>query len=415
MTVVVSLCLSFSFSIPVFASESGETDIINEMISYYSTYQSTAKTDIQRLVEKLKALNSTKGEEWEKIMEYWDYVNSDMNVNVDVLPDGLPNDDSLCITVLGFALNDDGTMKDELVGRLQTALASAQKYPNAYVAVTGGGTAKNNPNATEADQMAAWMIANGLDKNRLIVENKSKSTVQNAQFTYAILREKYPTIKSLAIVTSDYHVQRGCLLYYSQLLLSAYDAGDNLLDVISNAGYKAGHEGYESISLQAMGLKQIAGIRGGPQQEAPELSTLTDIEITGETSYKKGDELQLSVTGIYTTPDNETYKRDITDEVEMKGYDATQIGKQNVTVAYTENDISLEKEIEVSVIEETVKKDETVTTPTTEDKVTNKINNKKTQSTTAVKTGDNTSIGAYSLLALLSVLLTMLLKKYRFE
>ena len=155
MMVVVSLCLSFSFSIPVFASESGETDIINEMISYYSIYQSTAKTDIQRLVEKLKALNSTKGEEWEKIMEYWDYVNTDMNVNVDVLPDGLPNDDSLCITVLGFALNDVGTMKDELVGRLQTALASAQKYPNAYVAVTGGGTAKNNPNAIEADQMAA--------------------------------------------------------------------------------------------------------------------------------------------------------------------------------------------------------------------------------------------------------------------
>lgn len=63
------------------------------------------------------------------------------------------------------------------------ALASAQKYPNAYVAVTGGGTAKNNPNVIEADQMEAWMIANGLDENRLIVENKSKSTVQNAQFT----------------------------------------------------------------------------------------------------------------------------------------------------------------------------------------------------------------------------------------
>ena len=67
--------------------------------------------------------------------------------------------------------------------KIANGLASAQKYPNAYVAVTGGGTAKNNPNATEADQMAAWMIANGLDENRLIVENKSKSTVQNAQFT----------------------------------------------------------------------------------------------------------------------------------------------------------------------------------------------------------------------------------------
>lgn len=131
---------------------------------------------------------------------------------------------------------------------------------------------------------------------------------------------------------------------------------------------------------------------------------------------KKSDDLQLSVTGIYTTSDNETYKRDITDEVEIKGYDATQIGKQNVIVAYTEHDIFLEKEIEVFVVEETVKKDETVTTPTTEDKVTNKINNnKKSQKTTAVKTGDSTSIGTYSLFAFLSVLLTVMLKKYRFE
>ena len=37
-------------------------------------------------------------------MKYGDYVNTDMNVNVDVLPDGLPNDDSLCITVLGLSL-----------------------------------------------------------------------------------------------------------------------------------------------------------------------------------------------------------------------------------------------------------------------------------------------------------------------
>lgn len=64
---------------------------------------------------------------------------------------------------------------------------------------------------------------------------------------------------------------------------------------------------------------------------------------------------------------------------------------------------------------EAVKKDETVT-PTTEDNVTNKINNnKKSQKTTAVKTGDSTSIGTYSLFAFLSVLLTVMLKKYRFE
>ena len=258
MTVVVSLCLSFSFSIPVFASESSETDIINEMISYYSAYQSTAKTDIQRLVEKLKALNSTKGEEWEKIMEYWDYVNSDMNVNVGVLPDGLPNDDSLCITVLGFALNDDGTMKDELVGRLQTALASAQKYPNAYVAVTGGGTAKNNPDATEADQMAQWLIDNGLNKDRLIIENKSSSTVENAKFTYNILRKKYKDIDKIAIVTSDYHIERGSLLYKAQLVLSAAKNNDKSIQIVSNAAYQA-HKDSEPFLWQAGGLCEILG------------------------------------------------------------------------------------------------------------------------------------------------------------
>ena len=89
----------------------------------------------------------------------------------------------------------------------------------------------------------------------MLTGSKNPLSLDMGSVKYAILREKYSTIKSLAIVTSDYHVQRGCLLYYSQLLLSAYDAGDNLLDVISNAGYKAGHEGSESISLQAMGLK----------------------------------------------------------------------------------------------------------------------------------------------------------------
>lgn len=29
-------------------------------------------------------------------------------------------------------------MQPELVGRLETALASAQKYPNSYILVTGG-------------------------------------------------------------------------------------------------------------------------------------------------------------------------------------------------------------------------------------------------------------------------------------
>lgn len=35
----------------------------------------------------------------------------------------------MSVVILGFALNDDGTMKEELVGRLQTGLAIAKEYP----------------------------------------------------------------------------------------------------------------------------------------------------------------------------------------------------------------------------------------------------------------------------------------------
>lgn len=51
----------------------------------------------------------------------------------DVLPDGLPDTDELCIVVLGFQLNPDGSMRDELINRLNVALRSAEKYPNAYI------------------------------------------------------------------------------------------------------------------------------------------------------------------------------------------------------------------------------------------------------------------------------------------
>lgn len=190
LSLTLSLAMSFSMISAAFASDE-ESKIIGEMISYYAQYQDGATTDIYRLVDDLKRIDSVAGEAWEKIMNYWIYVNKDMVVNRDVVPDGLVNDDSLCFVVLGFQLNPDGTMKEELVGRLSVALASAEKYPNAYVACTGGGTAKDNPNATEADLMAEWLITNGLPAERIIIENKSKSTVENAKFTYAILRESY--------------------------------------------------------------------------------------------------------------------------------------------------------------------------------------------------------------------------------
>ena len=81
-------------------------------------------------VAALKEHDPRLGETWGGIMDYWDYANSELQVNTDKLPDDLPDDDSLCIVVLGFELNDDGSMQDELIGRLNVAMKCAEQYPN---------------------------------------------------------------------------------------------------------------------------------------------------------------------------------------------------------------------------------------------------------------------------------------------
>ncbi len=340
---VAVMMIVVSAGMPILSVSASDEDTIAQMIDYYTFHGKAARTDIARLTEDLAADDAEKAQAWGKIMAYWEHVNDGMKVHTDVLPGGLPNDDTLCITVLGYALNADGTMKDELIGRLQVALDSAEKYPNAYVACTGGGTASGNPLATEADQMAAWLREKGLDDDRIIVENRSKSTVQNAKFTYNLLRRNYPQITSLAIVTSDYHIPRGCLLYNAQLILSAYEAKDQPLDIVGNAGYRAGHTGYEDVSLQASGIAQIAGI--ALSKKAPVLSKLTQITVQGKTMYEYGEQPTLQVTASY----NSNYACEVTARAKITGYDPHQAGTQVVTAAYEENGITCTAEITVTV------------------------------------------------------------------
>lgn len=213
---------------------------------------------VQVDIDKLAALDKESADRWAAIIKYWNDANEKDFVNKDILPDGLPDDNSLCIVVLGYQLNADGTMKDELIGRLETALDNADKYPNAYILVTGGGTASANSSATEADCMAEWLLENGIAEDKVIVENMSKTTAENALFSYAILNRDYPEVSSIAIVTSDYHIPLGCMLFNSEFML---DRNKNIGDiaVVANSAYDADVVGSFSMSSQADWLNHLYG------------------------------------------------------------------------------------------------------------------------------------------------------------
>ena len=232
--------------------------IVEEIAVDHGTYGAEAKERIGTLLKELSAIDGTAGKRWMKIVDLWTSPELGQPLHYDVLPDGLPDTDELCIVVLGFQLDPDGTMKEELIQRLTVALRSAEKYPKAYIVCTGGGTAAEDSSATEAGRMAGWLEAQGVSKDRIIVEDNSITTAQNALFTYDILTSLYPSVRKLAIVSSDYHIATGELLFKAEAILRANAPGNEKLEVISNAAWKA-PSGSLSAMFQAGALIELFG------------------------------------------------------------------------------------------------------------------------------------------------------------
>ena len=233
-------------------------DIIEELVVDYGSYGSEANDHIRSLLKELRSVDADAADRWERIMTLWKTANTDLSIYDNVLPDELSDTDELCIVALGFQLNPDGSMRDELIERLTVVKNSAEKYPNALIVCTGGGTAAENETATEAGKMAEWLIENGVAAERVIVEDKSVTTAQNAIFTYDILTESYPQVRQLAIVSSDYHIATGTLLFEAEAILRAEKAGAEAMHVVSNAAWKA-PSGSLSTMFQAGALIELSG------------------------------------------------------------------------------------------------------------------------------------------------------------
>ena len=246
------LLLALLLAVPVMGAEDRkEQDIIEEMVVLYGAYGEEAEQEVAEHLSQLSRISPETGEKWGQIMDLW--ASKELDIHEDVLPDGLPDTDELCLVALGFQLNPDGSMRDELLERLRVLKRSAEKYPQAMIVCTGGGTASENPSASEAGEMAKWLAENGIDPARIIVEDKSLTTAQNAIFTFDILTEQYPQVSQLAIVSSDYHIATGTLLFGAEAILREAD-----ISVVSNAAWKA-PSGSLSAMFQAGALIELSG------------------------------------------------------------------------------------------------------------------------------------------------------------
>ena len=229
--------------------------LIREMVYTYSWFPESNQARVNKLLGDLKDMDEEAWEKWNEIMAFWSYTNNEMKTDSASLPEGLEDTDQLCIIILGFQLNPDGTMKEELIGRLETALACAQQYPNAWLLCTGGPTAKSS-HTTEAAAMGAWLMENGIPEERILLEERSLTTTENAQYCCALLRNEHPEVTSIALVSSDYHIPWAAVLFQTQCILAEDPAR-----VVANAALEVPeHSPFHLLNCQRGGILEIAGI-----------------------------------------------------------------------------------------------------------------------------------------------------------
>lgn len=119
-------------------------------------------------------------------------------------------DDCEYVIVLGAGLKGDVPTLS-LRNRLDAALEWLEAHPDCVAVVSGGqGPGENMP---EGEAMGIWLEARGIEPERIIVEDKSTSTMENLENSFALIHEAGGEPDgNCAIITSEYHLCRAKLM-----------------------------------------------------------------------------------------------------------------------------------------------------------------------------------------------------------
>ncbi|MEA4954298.1 MAG: YdcF family protein [Pseudoflavonifractor sp.] len=94
-----------------------------------------------------------------------------------------------------------------LQDRLDTALNYLEDHPDLTVVVAGG--MGDDEHQSEARCMYDYLTAHGADEAKILVEDRSRNTWQNVNYTLDLLKEKgYSTDGTVAAVSSGFHLRR---------------------------------------------------------------------------------------------------------------------------------------------------------------------------------------------------------------
>ena len=112
--------------------------------------------------------------------------------------------DEDAVIVLGAAIRGE-TVTPILAKRLDRAIEYHRKNPDAIIIVCGG---HGGGRITESLAMSRYLVARGIPAEKIIQENRSRTTFQNLSFAKDILTEHFPEGFTSVIITNDFHIYR---------------------------------------------------------------------------------------------------------------------------------------------------------------------------------------------------------------
>lgn len=115
-----------------------------------------------------------------------------------------PKSQPQAVIVLGCKVNGS-TPSLMLSRRIRAAYDALQQYPEAVCVVSGG--KGSDEHISEAECMQRELLEMGIPSDRILTEDKSTSTAENLQFSYAILKENGIT-EGITLVTDGFHEAR---------------------------------------------------------------------------------------------------------------------------------------------------------------------------------------------------------------
>jgi uncharacterized SAM-binding protein YcdF (DUF218 family) len=141
---------------------------------------------------------------------YWEVQGKSIN--------NLPTYDcAVVLTGMAYYNNDlDRLSLGRNGDRIWQAIDLYHKGKVKKILITGDSGMISNRGLHEAEQLGNVLKGWNIPEKDIIIESKSQNTHENAEFTAKLLRQRYPKLKKLLLVTSAIHMKRSMACFKKQ-------------------------------------------------------------------------------------------------------------------------------------------------------------------------------------------------------